>query len=66
MRFRGEPAQAAEAVALVGPASRVLRGQPDDIRARGIAAIAAAMAPHARDGEVRLRGAVWLVTAPPA
>lgn len=66
MRFRGAPAQAAEAVALVGPAARALRGQPDEIRARGIAAIAEAIAPYARDGEVRLGGGVWLVTSPAA
>lgn len=66
MRFRGDPAKAAEAVALVGPASRALRGQSDEVRAQALAAIAAAIAPHAVEGEIRLGGAVWLVTAPAA
>jgi len=63
MRFKGDPATAASAVALVGPASRALRDQPDEVRAAAIGAIATAITPHAVEGEIRLGGAVWLVTA---
>ena len=66
MRFRGDPATAAAAVALVGPASRALRDLTEDMRARAVEAIAEAIVPYAVEGEIRLGGAVWLVTTRPA
>jgi ubiquinone/menaquinone biosynthesis C-methylase UbiE len=47
----------------IGPASRALNGQPDDIRERSAAAIRAAYAPHLRGKSVLLPAAIWIVTA---
>ncbi|WP_434416094.1 class I SAM-dependent methyltransferase [Nannocystis pusilla] len=69
LRFgRGDTPEAAvdDAVAQaldVGPVSRLLAGQPDDVRARGLAAVRAAFAAHAGPTGVIIRGAAWIVTA---
>ncbi len=47
-----------------GPAGRLLAEVPEQVRIAGIQAIADALARHlAEDGEVRLGGAAWVVTA---
>lgn len=47
----------------IGPISRALKDQPDDVRARATDAVREALAGHASNGAVRLGGAVWLVSA---
>jgi SAM-dependent methyltransferase len=47
----------------VGPLSRALADQPDDIRARASAAVRAAFAGRAGERSVMIDGAVWIVTA---
>ncbi len=47
----------------IGPISRALKGLPDDTRARVIDAVREALAKREANGEVRLGGAVWLVSA---
>ena len=54
---------AVEGAIEIGPASRALDGQPPEVRANAIAAIRAALEPHLKGGEVRLGGAIWIVTA---
>lgn len=63
MTFPGDPRAAAQGIATIGPVTRALREQPEDVRNAALDAIAAAVTPHARDGVVRLGGAVWLVAA---
>ena len=47
----------------VGPLSRVLADQPDDIRARASAAVRAAFEGRAGERSVMINGATWIVTA---
>ncbi len=47
----------------VGPLSRALAYQPDDIRARASAAVRAAFAGCPGERSVMIDGAVWIVTA---
>ena len=47
----------------VGPLSRALADQPDDIRARASAAVRAAFAGRPGEGPVMLDRATWIVTA---
>ncbi len=47
----------------VGPLSRTLAGQPDDIRARASAAVRAAFAGLPGDRSVMINGAAWIVMA---
>ncbi|MGJ4951763.1 class I SAM-dependent methyltransferase [Bradyrhizobium sp. HKCCYLS20291] len=47
----------------VGPLSRVLIGQPDDIRARASVAVRAAFAGRAGERSVMIDSATWIVTA---
>jgi SAM-dependent methyltransferase len=47
----------------VGPLSRVLANQPDDIRARASAAVRAAFAGRASERSVIIDSATWIVTA---
>ncbi|MBN3831407.1 class I SAM-dependent methyltransferase [Burkholderia sp. Ac-20344] len=47
----------------VGPLSRVLADQPDDIRARASAAVRAAFADLPGERSVMIDGAAWIVTA---
>jgi SAM-dependent methyltransferase len=54
---------AVQGVIEIGPASRALDGQPPDVRAAAAGAIRAALEPHLKGGEVRLGGAIWIVTA---
>ncbi|WAS89841.1 class I SAM-dependent methyltransferase [Nannocystis punicea] len=69
LRFgRGDTPEAALDDALaqaadIGPVSRLLAGQPDDVRARGLAAVRAAFAGRAGPDGVIVRGAAWIVTA---
>ena len=65
MLFPADPEAAALAISNGMVVGRMLRDQPDDIRAKAIAAIATAVAPLAANGYIRLGGAVWLVTAKP-
>ncbi|MBB2697443.1 class I SAM-dependent methyltransferase [Rhizobium phaseoli] len=47
----------------VGPLSRALADQPDDIRARASAAVRAAFADRPAERSVMIDGAAWIVTA---
>ena len=47
----------------IGPASRRLAEAPQEARARGLAALRAALAPHVGPTGLVLGGAVWIVTA---
>ena len=47
----------------VGPLSRALAGQPDDIRARAAAAVRTAFAARPGETSVLIEGAAWIVTA---
>ena len=47
----------------VGPLSRALADQPDDIRARASAAVRAAFADRPGERSVMIDGAAWIVTA---
>ncbi|MBB3658401.1 SAM-dependent methyltransferase [Rhizobium sp. BK650] len=47
----------------VGPLSRALADQPDDIRARASAAVRAAFADRPGERSVMINGAAWIVTA---
>jgi hypothetical protein len=47
----------------VGPLSRVLADQPDDIRARASAALRAAFANCPGEQSIMIGGAAWIVTA---
>jgi hypothetical protein len=47
----------------VGPLSRVLADQPDDIRARASAAVRAAFAGCPGERSVMIDGATWIVMA---
>jgi hypothetical protein len=47
----------------VGPLSRVLADQPDDIRARASAAVRAAFAVRPGERSVMIGGAAWIVMA---
>ena len=63
MNFAGLGLDAARAVCGVGPLARILRDQPDDIKAKAMAAVAEAIAPYAVGEQVHLPASVWLVTA---
>jgi SAM-dependent methyltransferase len=62
MHFPAEPSAAAAAM-VQGPASRMLRDQPDEVRAAAEAAVAEALKPHADPAGIRLGASIWLVTA---
>ena len=47
----------------VGPLSRALADQPDDIRARASAAVRAAFAGRPGERSVMIDGAAWIVMA---
>lgn len=47
----------------IGPAARAIHDAGPEAEAAAPAALAAALAPYLAEGEVRLPGAVWLVTA---
>jgi len=47
----------------IGPLSRALKDQPEEIRARTTDAVREALVKHEANGEIRLGGAVWLVSA---
>jgi SAM-dependent methyltransferase len=47
----------------IGPASRALEGQPEDVRAGAIAEIRAALAPFVRGNQVLMGAAIWIVSA---
>jgi len=47
----------------LGPASRVLRGQPADLVAKATAAIRKVLAEREQDGRIPLEVALWVVTA---
>jgi SAM-dependent methyltransferase len=54
---------AVEAMLAIGPASRMLQDQSEDVRAAAAADIRAALAAHAQGDRVPLAGAIWIVTA---
>ena len=54
---------AVEMTLKVGPLSRALADQPDDIRARASAAVRAAFADRPGERSVMIDGATWIVTA---
>lgn len=62
---RGDnPVEAAlEQTLEIGPLSRALKELPDETKARASDAVRDALAGHVSGGEVRLGGAVWLVSA---
>ncbi len=47
----------------IGPASRALKGQPPETRAKAEASIRAALTPLQQDGKVPLGAGIWVVTA---
>ncbi|HEX7923490.1 MAG TPA: methyltransferase domain-containing protein [Bradyrhizobium sp.] len=47
----------------IGPASRALEGQPDELRAAAVTSIREALTPFAKGDSVPLPGAIWIVTA---
>jgi SAM-dependent methyltransferase len=47
----------------IGPASRALEGQPDEVRTAATAEIRAALAPFQRGDQVRMGAAIWIVSA---
>ncbi|WP_342728794.1 methyltransferase domain-containing protein [Bradyrhizobium sp. B097] len=47
----------------IGPASRALEGQPDDLRAAAVISIHEALTSFAKGDAVLLPGAIWIVTA---
>ncbi|MCC8955346.1 methyltransferase domain-containing protein [Bradyrhizobium sp. Pear77] len=47
----------------IGPASRALEGQPDDLRAAAVTSIREALTPFVKGDAVLLPGAIWIVTA---
>ncbi|SBV32887.1 conserved protein of unknown function [uncultured Sphingopyxis sp.] len=47
----------------VGPLSRALADQPEDVRARAATAVRAAFAKRPGDTSIRIDGAAWIVTA---
>lgn len=47
----------------IGPASRALEGQPDEVRAAATASIREALAPFVKGDAVPVPGAIWIVTA---
>lgn len=58
-----DPDAAARDLARVGPVSRLLAGQPDDVLEKAYGSLAAALAPHFLDGRLELGAAAWFVTA---
>lgn len=62
MRFPPDPEKAANLLIQIGPAGRLMREQPDDIRAAAMAAIAGSLAPFVKADQIALPGSVWLVT----
>ena len=65
MRFPADPVAAATGIVMIGPASRVLREQPDAVKTAAIAAVAEAITPYIAGDIIALPGAVWLVTTTP-
>ena len=47
----------------IGPASRILQGQPPEVVAAVAAAVRRALEPHVRGDSVPLAAAIWIVTA---
>jgi len=47
----------------IGPASRALEGQPEEVRSAAIAEIRAALAPFERGNQVLMGAAIWIVSA---
>lgn len=59
-----EPAcRAARVVTRIGPLGRRLREQPETVRAEAEQRLAEHLAPHVREGWVRLPGVIWLIRA---
>lgn len=54
---------ALEQTLAIGPLSRALKGLPDETKARVTDAVREALVKHETENEVRLGGAVWLVSA---
>jgi hypothetical protein len=54
---------AVEGAIEIGPTSRALDNQPPDVRAAAAGAIRTALEPYLTGGEVRLGGAIWIVSA---
>ncbi|MDE2199317.1 MAG: class I SAM-dependent methyltransferase [Rhodospirillales bacterium] len=63
MRLGDNLDDASDQAMTIGPASRALLDQPDDVRQAVRTAIRAALAPYAGADGVDLQGAVWLVRA---
>jgi ubiquinone/menaquinone biosynthesis C-methylase UbiE len=47
----------------IGPVSRAMEGQPDDVRAKVAQSIREALAPYAKGQSVLLPASIWIVTA---
>jgi SAM-dependent methyltransferase len=47
----------------IGPASRALQGQPDEVRAAATVSVREALKPYVNGDTVALPGAIWIVTA---
>lgn len=55
--------QSVRELAMIGPVSRLLAGQEQDVLESVFGAMEDVLAPHYRDGVLSLTGAVWFVTA---
>jgi hypothetical protein len=63
MNFDGVGMTAALAICGVGPLGRMLHDQPEEVKAKALAAVADVLAPFTVDGMVKLPASVWLVSA---
>jgi SAM-dependent methyltransferase len=54
---------AVESALEIGPASRAMQDQPEDLRIVATQAIREALAPHLQGDRIPLAGAIWIVTA---
>jgi SAM-dependent methyltransferase len=56
-------AEVADFTLQLGPTARILQESPPELKARVAASIAEALQPYYADGEVAMKGALWLVRA---
>jgi hypothetical protein len=63
MLSRGNLDEAVEQATEMGPLTRLLREAPEDVRAKAIEAVRAALAKHQGADGIALPAACWLITA---
>jgi SAM-dependent methyltransferase len=59
----GSHAAALDLLSHIGPASRLLAGLDEHVRAQALLALGDVLREHERDGEVAIMGGVWVVSA---